>query len=122
MATYDQSPYVVSSVKGGYRKQECSTDGFVGMTERESEQLGWYHVLLPVILTATVVFALLTAFNRFDTANFLWYWSAILGAASSFAFTAAFGTPAGQTGPPAAAGRLCGFRLQRRSGDEPQGQ
>lgn len=29
---------------------------------------------------------------------------------------------AGQTGPPAAAGRLCGFRLQRRSGDEPQGQ
>ena len=96
MATYDQSPYVVSSVKGGYRKQECSTDGFVGMTERESEQLGWYHVLLPVILTATVVFALLTAFNRFDTANFLWYWSAILGAASSFAFTAAFGTPLGK--------------------------
>ena len=96
MATYDQSPYVVSGVEGGYRKQECSTDGFVGMTERESEQLGWYHVLLPVILTATVVFALLTALNRFDMANFLWYWSAILGAACSFAFTAAFGTPLGK--------------------------
>ena len=43
-----------------------------------------------------MVFALLTALNRFDMANFLWYWSAILGAACSFAFTAAFGTPLGK--------------------------
>ena len=66
------------------------------MTEQESEQRAWYYLLLPVILTACTVFAVLTAVNRFDLDNFFWYWSAILGAASSFAFTAAFGTPLGK--------------------------
>ncbi len=96
MATYDKDPYVVTDVAGGFRKQFCSAEGFIRMTDRESEQLSWYHLLLPVILTATVVFAALTAVNRFDLNHFLWYWSAILGAASSFAFTAAFGTPLGR--------------------------
>lgn len=96
MATYDQEPYVVTNVAGGFRKQECSGEGFIGMTERESEQTGWYHLLLPVIITACTVFAVLTAVSRFDMENFLWYWSAICGAASSFAFTAAFGTPLGK--------------------------
>ena len=96
MATYDKEPYVVTEVAGGFRKQFCSAEGFIRMTDRESGQLGWYHLLLPVILTATVVFAALTAVNRFDLPHFLWYWSAILGAASSFAFTAAFGTPLGK--------------------------
>ena len=96
MATYDKEPYVVTDVAGGFRKQSCPGDGFIRMTEQESEHMGWYHLLLPVILTATVVFAALTAVNRFDLPNFWWYWSAILGAASSFAFTAAFGTPLGR--------------------------
>lgn len=96
MVTYQNEPYVVTSVAGGFRKQSCGTEGFIRMTERESEQEGWYHLLLPVILTATVVFAVLVAVNRFDLDDFFWYWSAILGAASSFAFTAAFGAPLGK--------------------------
>lgn len=96
MATYDQEPYVVTDVVGGFRKQACPAEGFIRMTERESEQAGWYHLLLPVIITACTVFAALTAVNRFDLHNFLWYWSVILAAASSFAFTAAFGTPLGK--------------------------
>lgn len=96
MATYDKEPYVVTDVAGGFRKQSCSSEGFIRMTDRDSEQMGWYHLLLPVIITATAVFAALTAVNRFDLPNFWWYWSAILGAASSFSFTAAFGTPLGR--------------------------
>ena len=96
MATYDKEPYVISAVSGGFRKQSCPPDGFIRMTDAESEQAGWYTLLLPVILVATVVFAALTAVSRFDFADFFWYWSAILGAASSFAFTAAFGAPLGK--------------------------
>ena len=96
MATYDQEPYIVTAVAGGFRKQSSSAEGFIRMTEQESEQRAWYYLLLPVILTACTVFAVLTAVNRFDLDNFFWYWSAILGAASSFAFTAAFGTPLGK--------------------------
>ena len=96
MATYDKQPYVISSVVGGFRKQSCTSEGYIKMADQESEQAGWYHMLLPVILVATIVFAALTAVNRFDMSNFLWYWSAILGAASSFAFTAAFGSPIGK--------------------------
>ncbi len=96
MATYDKQPYVVSAVVGGFRKQSCGSDGYIKMVDRESEQAGWYHILLPVIFAATIVFSALTAVNRFDMSNFLWYWSAILGAASSFAFTAAFGSPVGK--------------------------
>ncbi len=96
MATYDKEPYVVTDVAGGFRKQSCPGDGFIRMAEQESESAGWYHLLLPVIITAATVFAVLTAVNRFDLPNFWWYWSAILGAASSFAFTAVFGTPLGR--------------------------
>lgn len=96
MTTYAKEPYVVTAVAGGFRKQSCDTDGFIRMTDCESQHREWYNLLLPVILTATVVFAVLVAFNRFDTNQFLWYWSAILGGAVSFAFTAAFGTPLGK--------------------------
>ena len=96
MDTYDKNPYVVTDVAGGFRKQSCSDEGFIRMTDRASEQADWYYLLIPVIATATVVFAALAAVNRFDLPNFWWYWSAILGAASSFAFTAAFGTPLGR--------------------------
>lgn len=96
MDTYDKEPYVVTDVAGGFRKQSCSDEGFIRMTDRPSEQADWYGLLLPVIATATVVFAALAVVNRFDLPNFWWYWSAILGAASSFAFTAAFGTPLGR--------------------------
>ena len=96
MDTYDKNPYVVTDVAGGFRKQSCSDEGFIRMTDRASEQADWYYLLIPVIATATVVFAALAAVKRFDLPNFWWYWSAILGAASSFAFTAAFGTPLGR--------------------------
>lgn len=96
MAGHDKQPYVVSAVAGGFRKQSCDSEGFIRMTECESEHAAWYTTLLPVILVATVTFAALSAVNRFDSANFLWYWSVILAAASSFAFTAAFGTPLGK--------------------------
>ena len=98
MATYDKNtqPYVVSDIIGGFRKQICDTEGFIRMTDQDSEHTDWYHMLLPVILTATVVFAGLVTFSHYDGAHFLWYWSVILCAACSFAFTAAFGTPIGK--------------------------
>ena len=96
MATYGEDPFVVTAVAGGFRKQSCGTEGYIRMTERESEQIDWYRLLLPVILTATLVFAVLVSVTWFDQANFFWYWSAILGAASVFTFTAAFGAPLGK--------------------------
>ncbi len=96
MAGYQKEPYVVTAVTGGFRKQSCGTEGFIRMADRESEQEGWYHLLLPVILTASTVFAVLAVTNQMEWDNFLWCWSAILGAASSFAFTAAFGAPLGK--------------------------
>ena len=49
MATYDQEPYIVTAVAGGFRKQSSSAEGFIRMTEQESEQRAWYYLLLPVI-------------------------------------------------------------------------
>ncbi len=122
MDTYDKNPYVVTDVAGGFRKQSCSDEGFIRMTDRASEQADWYYLLIPVIATATVVFAALAAVNRFDLPNFWWYWSAILGAASSFAFTAAFGTPLGRLARRLQRDGCAVAGLQRCGNDEPQGE
>ena len=50
-------------------------------------------VMLPVILTATVVFALLASVGQRRGADFLWCWSALLTAAGGFALPLAYSLP-----------------------------
>lgn len=93
MLSYGKDPYVVCGIGGGIRKQTCRTDGFVRLSERDSQSRAWYDLLLPVVLAAGIVFAFLASFGQSRPDDFFWCWSAILTASSSFSFTYAFGAP-----------------------------
>ncbi|MEA4813673.1 MAG: hypothetical protein VB112_02025, partial [Oscillospiraceae bacterium] len=93
MLSYGKDPYVVCGIGGGIRKQTCRTDGFVRLSERDSQSRAWYDLLLPIVLAAGIVFAFLASFGQNRPDDFFWCWSAILTASSSFSFTYAFGAP-----------------------------
>lgn len=89
----DEPPYLVTDTPEGACKQHGTVEGFFYMAESESIYARHMAVMLPVILTATVVFALLASVGQRRGADFLWCWSALLTAAAGFALPLAYSLP-----------------------------
>ncbi|MEG2222554.1 MAG: hypothetical protein RRY95_07500 [Oscillospiraceae bacterium] len=89
----DEPPYYATDAKDGVCKRVGRVEGFTRISWCDSTFARQQAILLPVILVATVVFALLASVGNQKPQNFLWCWSAILTAASAFALPISYSLP-----------------------------
>lgn len=92
-AVDDDPPYLVTETDRGACKQRGAVPGFYTTAVRDDGATVWQAVLLPVVLVATVVFAGLSSLGQGRGADFFLNWSAILGAAATFALPLCWGLP-----------------------------
>ena len=92
-AVDDEPPYLVTETDRGACKQRGAVPGFYTTALRDNGVTVWQSILLPVVLTATVVFAGLSSLGQGRGADFFLNWSAILGAGATFALPLCWGLP-----------------------------
>lgn len=92
-AVDDDPPYLVTETDRGACKQRGAVPGFYTTAIRDDAVTLWQAILLPVVLTATVVFAGLSSLGQGRGADFFLNWSAILGAGATFALPLCWGLP-----------------------------
>lgn len=83
-AAMSSPPYLVTNTSDGACKQAGSTRGFYTDTMKSNLPEVWQATLLPLILTATVVFSALSSVGQGRRQDFLLCWSAILSASAMF--------------------------------------
>ena len=92
-AVDDEPPYMVTETERGACKQRGVVPGFYTTAVRDNGMTLWQAVLMPVVLTATVVFAGLGSLGQGRGADFLLNWSAILAAGATFALPLCWALP-----------------------------
>lgn len=92
-AVDDDPPYLVTETDRGACKQRGAVPGFYTTAIRDDAVTLWQAILLPVVLTATVIFAGLSSLGQGRGADFFLNWSAILGAGATFALPLCWGLP-----------------------------
>ena len=92
-AVDDEPPYMVTETERGACKQRGVVPGFYTTAVRDNGMTLWQAVLMPVVLTATVVFAGLGSLGQGRGADFLLNWSAILCAGATFALPLCWALP-----------------------------
>ena len=92
-AVDDEPPYMVTETERGACKQRGVVPGFYTTAVRDNGMTLWQAVLMPVVLTATVVFAGLSSLGQGRGADFLLNWSAILAAGATFALPLCWALP-----------------------------
>lgn len=93
-AAMEDPPYLITDIPRGACKQRGRAEGFYTCASRADAASRWQAALLPVVLTASVVFAGLSSFGgQGRPQNFLLNWSAILTAGASFALPLAYALP-----------------------------
>ena len=85
--------YVVDLTENGALKQRGNAAGFYHRAVKEDAAARWQGLLLPVILTGSVVFGALSSFGLGRPQNFLWCWSAILTAGTALALPCVYSLP-----------------------------
>ena len=85
--------YQVSATAGGAAKRPGQHRGFYNAAERADTASRWQAIILPIVLTAAFVFALLAAMECTSWSDFLWCWSVMLCAAATFGMPLAYGLP-----------------------------
>lgn len=93
IAAIGQAPYMITLTAGGAAKRDGSVRGFSNCTAREDFATHWQEVLLPVILMATLVFALLSTLKAESALLFLWNWSVLLSGAAALSFPLVYALP-----------------------------
>ena len=88
-----QPAYVVDLTEHGAVKQSGSATTFYNRTMKEDTATRWQHLLLPVVLAGSLVFALLASVGQGKGSNFLWCWSAILTASSALSLPFVYSLP-----------------------------
>lgn len=87
---------VVDCCEAGIAKGTGSSEGFVTRAMMESTASQWQRLLLPVLLAASLLFAVLASFGQQRGQDFLWCWSVILCASCSLAAPLAYCVPFGR--------------------------
>lgn len=87
----DEPPYLVTDTPQGACKQRGAVPGFYTAAMRDSGAVLWQAALLPLILTASLVFAGLSSLGQGRKDDFFLNWSAILSAGASFALPLCWG-------------------------------
>jgi len=89
-------PYLVTDTERGACKQRGSIPGFYTAAMRQDGATLWQTVFLPVVLTASLVFAGLTSLSRERGGDFLLNWSATLTAAATCTLPLCWALPWGR--------------------------
>ena len=93
VAAVGEPDYLVTVTAGGAAKRRGSARGFARCALREDAASHWQSVLLPVLLTASLVFAALATLRRGERLLFLWNWSVLLTAVNTLAFPLSYSLP-----------------------------
>ena len=93
VAAIGTPPYMVTVTAGGAAKRNGQTIGFSNSAEREDPANRWQRVLLPVILTAALVFSVLSTLETHAPQLFFWNFSALLCGAGTLALPLVYGYP-----------------------------
>lgn len=89
----EHPPYLVTETGRGACKQRGSLRGFYTTARRTDYAARLQTVFLPLILTASVVFAGLTSLGRGRGADFLLHWSVLLTAGATCSLPLCWGLP-----------------------------
>ncbi len=86
IAAIGEAPYIVTVTSGGAAKRSGSSKGFSNCALTRDPYSRWQSVLLPVILAAGVVFAVLSTLENRQTLLLAWNLSVLLASANLLAF------------------------------------
>ncbi len=95
-AAMGEPGYLVDCGDAGIMKGRGCLAGFYTRLNMEDTASQWQRLLLPVLTTASLVFALLASVGQGEGQNLLWCWSAILCAASSLVCPLVYCVPFGR--------------------------
>lgn len=87
---------IVDRCETGIVRGTGRSEGFVRRAKMESTSSQWQRILLPALITASVVFAVLSSFGLGNGQSFLWCWSAVLCASCSLVCPMAYCVPLGR--------------------------
>lgn len=93
VAAAGDPPYIVVQTAGGAAKRRGGVAGFSVTAQREDAAYRWQTVILPVILIADIVFAVLSTVEGKNASMAAWNFSAILGGANALAFPLVYSLP-----------------------------
>jgi len=93
VAAVGDAPYMVTTTAGGAAKRDGASLGFSNAAQRDDLATRWQALLLPVILTAALVFAVLATVKTGAGAMFAWNLSALLAGADALAFPLVYALP-----------------------------
>lgn len=87
---------IVDRCENGIARGTGRSEGFVRRSKLESTASQWQRLLLPALITASVVFAVLSSFGLENGQSFFWCWSAVLCASCSLVCPMAYCVPLGR--------------------------
>ena len=93
LAAIGEPSYVVDLTENGAVKRRGRCGGFYSRSVREDAASRWQRLLLPLVLTGSVVFAVLCSYGSEQPGHFLWCWSAILTAGTALALPCVYSMP-----------------------------
>ncbi len=93
VAAVGEAFYLVTMTTGGAAKRRGESRGFSHCAQADDISAHWQTLLLPVILTATLVFALLSTLQGRDWTLFFFNWSVLLCAGNMLAFPLVYSLP-----------------------------
>ena len=85
--------YLVTVTSGGAAKRRGSAQGFSRCAQKEDAASHWQGVLLPILLAASLVFAVLSTARRDNWVLFAWNWGVLLTAVNALAFPLCYALP-----------------------------
>ena len=86
IAAIGNAPYIVTVTAGGAAKRVGQIDGFSNFARSNDPYARWQNVLLPVFLTAAVVFGVLSTLEAKQNLLLAWNLSVLLASANLLAF------------------------------------
>ena len=88
-----QPAYMVDLTEHGAVKERGKAETFYSRAMKEDSATRWQRLLLPVVLTGSLVFALLSSVGRGAGGQFLWCWSTLLSAGTALSLPFAYSLP-----------------------------
>lgn len=93
VAAVGEPDYLVTVTSSGAAKRRGAATGFTRCAQKEDAASHWQTLLLPPLLTATLVFAVLSTVRQGSRLLFAWNWSVLLTAVNMLAFSLCYALP-----------------------------
>lgn len=93
VAAVGDAPYQITQTAGGAAKRRGSVEGFSVTAQRDDAASRWQTIVLPVILVAALVFAVLATIEGKAWSLLAWNLSAILAGANALGFPLVYALP-----------------------------